>query len=143
MTFKKIFNLSELESFSKKYAKKISKSELILLRGDLGSGKTTLIRFIILKIFEINKLKPPKLIPSPSFPILQTYDLNKFCINHYDFYRLRSIREIIEIGFDENIEGNITFIEWPEIIFPLIKNYKYSTIELTVLNHKMRKLNIY
>ena len=143
MTSEKKVNLSELESFSKKYANKISKSEIVLLKGDLGSGKTTLIRFIIKKIFEINKLKPPKLIPSPSFSILQTYDLNKFFINHYDFYRISRIDEVIEIGFDENIEKNITFIEWPELIFPLIKNYKYSTIELTILNHKIRKLNIY
>ena len=71
-------------------------------------------------LFFSKKEKPPKIIPSPSFPILQSYDLNDFTIHHYDFYRINEIKEIFEVGFEENIKGNITFIEWPEVILPII-----------------------
>jgi len=139
----RIVNLLELEDFSCSFVNKISTSEIILMKGDLGSGKTTLIRFLIKNIFFSKKEKPPKIIPSPSFPILQSYDLNDFTIHHYDFYRINEIKEIFEVGFEENIKGNITFIEWPEVILPIISSYKFRTIELSILYNNKRKLIIY
>ena len=53
------------------------------------------------------------------------------------------INEIVEIGFEENIQDNITFIEWPELILPMISNYKYCTINVSILDNDKRKINYY
>ncbi len=111
--------------------------------GDLGSGKTTIIRFLIKNIYLINNKTCPKIIPSPSFSILQTYNLKKFTINHYDFYRIYKIQEIYELGFLESLDNNITFIEWPEIIMPLISNYKYNIIKIKIVDNFTRKIDTY
>lgn len=143
MTEERIVNLLELENFSCNFADKILTSEVILIKGDLGAGKTTLIRLLIRNIFFLKNERPPKIIPSPSFPILQSYDLKDFIIHHYDFYRVNEIKEIAEVGFEENIQGNITFIEWPEVILPIISSYRFRTIELSILYNNKRKLIVY
>ena len=143
MIEKNSLNLLEVEKFSKKFSKKIKLSNIILLKGDLGSGKTTIIRFLIKNIYLINNKTCPKIIPSPSFSILQTYNLKKFTINHYDFYRIYKIQEIYELGFLESLDNNITFIEWPEIIMPLISNYKYNIIKIKIVDNFTRKIDTY
>ena len=143
MIEKDSLNLLEVEKFSKKFSKKIKLSNIILLKGDLGSGKTTIIRFLIKNIYLINNKTCPKIIPSPSFSILQTYNLKKFTINHYDFYRIYKIQEIYELGFVESLDNNITFIEWPEIIMPLISNYKYNIIKIKIVDNFTRKIDAY
>ncbi len=143
MIEKNSLNLLEVEKFSKKFSKKIKLSNIILLMGDLGSGKTTIIRFLIKNIYLINNKTCPKIIPSPSFSILQTYNLKKFTINHYDFYRIYKIQEIYELGFLESLDNNITFIEWPEIIMPLISNYKYNIIKIKIVDNFTRKIDTY
>ncbi len=139
---KKEVNLIQLEKLSKKFAKKIKISDIVIFKGDLGSGKTTFIRYIINNIYLLNKKKPPKKIPSPSFPILQIYSLNKFSIYHYDFFRIKKVSEIDELGFEENILGNITFIEWPELIISKIYNYKNYVVEISISEEKIRKITI-
>ena len=140
---KKEVNLTQLEKLSKEFAKKIKISEIVLFKGDLGSGKTTFIRSIINNIHLLNKKKPPTKIPSPSFPILQIYSLNNFSIYHYDFFRVKKVNEINEIGFEENIIGNITFIEWPELVISKIYDYKYYEVDISIIGEKNRKISIY
>ena len=79
---KDIFNLKDLKVNARKFALKLNKGSLVLLKGDLGAGKTTFIRFIINSLFEINKLNKPIRIRSPSFPILLTYDLKDYEIRY-------------------------------------------------------------
>ena len=136
-------NLTQLEKLSKEFAKKIKISEIVLFKGDLGSGKTTFIRSIINNIYLLNKKKRPTKIPSPSFPILQIYSLNNFSIYHYDFFRVKKVNEINEIGFEENIIGNITFIEWPELVISKIYDYKYYEVDISIIGEKNRKISIY
>ena len=136
------FNLIELEEFSKKLSKKISLGNIILLKGELGSGKTTLTRFIIKNLFLINKLKQPKIIPSPTFSLLQEYNLRKFNICHYDFYRIKNLNEIYELGFEENIINNISIIEWPNKIINMVEKYHPIIIEIKIIdnNHRIVKI---
>ena len=91
----------------------------------------------------LNKKKRPTKIPSPSFPILQIYSLNNFSIYHYDFFRVKKVNEINEIGFEENIIGNITFIEWPELVISKIYDYKYYEVDISIIGEKNRKISIY
>jgi len=139
---KDIFNLKDLEVFAKKFALNLNKGSLVLLKGDLGSGKTTFIRFIINSLFEINKLNKPVQIKSPSFPILLTYDLKNYEIYHYDFYRIQNVSELKELDFFENFSDSISFIEWPEIILENFSNINYYLIEMKTVTDKTRKMNL-
>ena len=87
----------------------ISKKEnlVICLNGDLGSGKTTFARYFIQSYFKTQKITD---IPSPTFTLLQVYEFQKKRINHYDFYRLKSQEELIELNFSESILDDVCLI---------------------------------
>ena len=138
-----IFNLTQLEEFAQNLSYKINISNLILLKGELGSGKTTLSRYLIKHIYLLNKIEPPKIVPSPSFTILQSYYIKNFTIHHFDFFRIKDIKELIEIGFEECINGNIVIIEWPEIVMPMISKLNKIEIELLIVSKSTRKIIFY
>ena len=79
-------NLEELEIFAKKLATITKASDIILLQGELGTGKTTFARFWINSFCRKNKIPTPILVKSPTFPIMISYDLKKIEIFHYDLY---------------------------------------------------------
>ena len=90
-------------------ADKILRGEAICLWGPLGSGKSTLARGLIRAL-----TRPDEPVPSPTFTLIQTYDGPSFAIAHLDLYRLKSVREIEEIGLEEAIDEGAVLIEWPE-----------------------------
>ena len=111
-----ILDISEIKSFALKFCKILNLGDVIMLKGELGVGKTTLSRFIIDHLYTLNNLSTPYSIKSPTYPILLTYDLNTFEIYHYDLFRLKSTAEIKNLDlFEENLNV-ITLIEWPQII---------------------------
>ena len=91
-------------------------NRIIAISGDLGAGKTTLIKNLCLQ------LRVNEVVSSPTFPIINEYlseDGEK--IFHFDFYRLNSIQEALDIGTDLYLNsGCFCFIEWPELIIPLL-----------------------
>ena len=72
---------------------------VICLNGNLGSGKTTFSRYFIQEYLKDAKIKE---IPSPTFTLLQAYEHNNIKINHFDFYRLNSAAELVELNFLES-----------------------------------------
>ena len=94
-------DLKQLEVIAKKLAKQSSFSDIYLLNGELGTGKTTFARFFINSIFDNNLIKRPNSIKSPSFPIMINYPLQNFEIFHYDLYRLKNINELQELNIFE------------------------------------------
>jgi tRNA threonylcarbamoyl adenosine modification protein YjeE len=82
--------------------------DCVALWGDLGAGKTTLARDIL------QALGVTEDVPSPTFTIVQRYETPKLVVNHYDLYRLKSAREMAELGFDEALEDGAALVEWPE-----------------------------
>ncbi len=82
---------------------------VLFLSGDLGSGKTTFVRALL------RALGYPGRVKSPSFSLLEPYDLSRFRLYHFDFYRLTSKRDWLDAGFDEYIgPPGVAVIEWPE-----------------------------
>jgi len=108
----KISNQNGLEKIAWQLADKIKFGGTIILKGDLGVGKTTFARFII------NALTYPKIneVLSPTFNLVHTYQsgIGKK-IWHYDLYRIQKLEEVYELAIEDALR-DICIIEWPEII---------------------------
>jgi len=136
-----ILDLREIEKLATNLCKDISVGDIYLFQGELGAGKTTLVRLLINNLYLSNNFPKPSSIASPTFPILITYDLNSLQIYHYDLYRIKNLNELEELDFFENLNNNITFIEWPEILISLPLK-KYYLINLDIVSETKRKINI-
>lgn len=88
----------------------LRRGDVVTLSGDLGAGKTAFARCLI------NTLSPvPEEVPSPTFTLVQTYDLPDFSLWHFDLYRLKEEgRDILELGWDEARRDGVMLIEWAE-----------------------------
>lgn len=137
-----IVNLTEIRSIASSFSKKIKVGDVIMLKGELGSGKTTFSRFLINDLYLSNNLTKPSSINSPTYPILLTYDLNTYEVFHYDFYRIKSFKELEELDFFSNINNSITLIEWPELLIDKINRIKYYLISLDLYSENERVINI-
>ena len=84
--------------------------DIITLSGDLGAGKTTAARAMIRYLADDEELE----VPSPTFTLVQAYDLPSFPLLHADLYRIGHASELEEIGLQPLPEGNLVLIEWPE-----------------------------
>ncbi|MTI44566.1 hypothetical protein JM93_02432 [Roseibium hamelinense] len=89
----------------------LSKDDLIALSGDLGAGKSTFSRALIRHLAEDPNLE----VPSPTFTLVQSYDLPRLSVSHFDLYRLEEPDELTELGLEELLEEGAVLIEWPEL----------------------------
>jgi tRNA threonylcarbamoyladenosine biosynthesis protein TsaE len=102
-----LLDLAAMEAFGARIAARLRAGDVVALSGPLGSGKTTLARAIIAALGHQGE------VPSPTFTIVETYDLDPPLV-HADFYRLESPREAEELGLDDYREGAALIAEWPE-----------------------------
>ena len=100
-------DLAAMDEFGGRIAARLRAGDVVALSGPLGSGKTTLARAIIAALGHEGE------VPSPTFTIFETYDLDPPLV-HADFYRLDSPREAEELGLDDYREGAALVAEWPE-----------------------------
>ena len=107
-------NLFDTENLAKKIAKIVLPKSLILIRGKLGVGKTTLAKYLINSLSQKNII-----VPSPSFPIVNTYEFPELKIWHYDLYRLKKKNDIFELDIELALMDCV-IIEWPEIVEDLL-----------------------
>ena len=116
------YTLSELTILINKISNKLKTGNVIYLKGDLGSGKTTIAKILIQNLFKKYKKKKP-IVTSPTFNIVQYYLVNKqIIIAHYDLYRLKKSSDINNIGLYDLEDKMISIIEWPELIKKKHKN---------------------
>jgi len=111
----KISSIRELEKITKKIKKILSPGDAIFLYGEIGVGKTTFSRLLINNYEKENNIKKSEVL-SPTFNIVFEYEIKNFKIQHFDLYRLKSSKDIKNIGLFENNENTLTIIEWPELI---------------------------
>ncbi len=130
-------NLNDTLSFGKKLASKLSNGDVVVLSGELGSGKTKLTEGI-LSYFNLENE-----ISSPTFTIVNEYIKNDINIYHFDVYRLEDSSEFYEIGGDEYFDKGICLVEWGEIIQDALpKDYIHIQFERDENNENLRILNI-
>jgi len=106
---------------AKNFSKILKKGDVVLCHGEVGAGKTTFIRHLINSLQINNHLNTTE-VTSPTFNLVNEYDVGVFIIQHYDLYRLTSIEETKNIGLLENQKEILTLIEWPEKIKDKINN---------------------
>ena len=111
------FQLNQLSTVSEDVKKNINKN-IVLISGDMGAGKTTLIKEILKSMNVIDN------ISSPTFSIINEYNTSKEdIIYHMDLYRIKSMDELEGIGLFEYLEsGNLCMIEWGEMIEEIIES---------------------
>jgi tRNA threonylcarbamoyladenosine biosynthesis protein TsaE len=108
---------------------------IYLLYGNLGAGKTTWVKYLVSHLGG-----DARQVDSPTFSIVNTYEVNGNQIHHFDLYRLESLEEIEDIGFMEYIDsGNLCIIEWPEKIAEFLPTEDILTLNISLHLEKCRK----
>ena len=100
-----------------KFANLVEKGDIFLLYGQIGVGKTTFTRFLINNLEIKNTLNKSDVL-SPTFNILNEYQINNLIIKHFDLYRIKNKKELNNLGLFEDKEA-VKIIEWPEILEPI------------------------
>ena len=108
-------SLKDTKNLSKKISKIINVGDVIFLYGKIGVGKTTFVRFFINHLEVENGIKKSDIL-SPTFNIAYDYDIGKIKVYHYDLFRLKNYKDILELGMFETSKDHIKIIEWPELI---------------------------
>ena len=131
---------NKTEELAKKILKKIKVGDVVFLYGEMGVGKTTFVKYLINEFQKENNSKLTE-VTSPTFNILNEYQINEIKINHYDLFRLKNPKEIENLDLFADMLSTITVVEWPQIIKEKPKNlielnFKYED------DHKKRSVHI-
>lgn len=108
-------DLSATEDLAQKFAKTLRPGDVVALTGDLGAGKTAFARFLIEARGRAAGVEIGD-VPSPTFTLVQLYELPDGTIYHFDLYRLESDEEAWEIGIEEAFAEGVSLIEWADRI---------------------------
>ena len=123
--------------FADDFASKLNNHSIIVLTGDLGSGKTKFTQGL-LKHFGLEDQ-----ISSPTFTIVNEYDAPDFKIYHFDLYRLSDVDEFYAMGGEEYLQNGLCIFEWGEMIEEILpKGYTKITFSRDLENQDYRKLLI-
>ena len=111
-------------------------SKIILFKGAMGAGKTTLIKALVKQVGSLD------VVTSPTFALMNEYLTTDCKIYHYDFYRIKELEEALDLGFDQFIEEDVwNMIEWPDLIVGLLP-LSYVEIEINKLSDTKRALSL-
>ncbi|MGI0107268.1 tRNA (adenosine(37)-N6)-threonylcarbamoyltransferase complex ATPase subunit type 1 TsaE [Salinimicrobium sp. WS361] len=125
--------LSEIDTVAQKLLER-SGSKTLLFYGEMGAGKTTLIKALLKALGAVD------IGSSPTFSLVNVYETENGTVNHFDFYRINDESEAWDMGFEEYLEsGNWNFIEWPQKIQNFIEEGDQK-VEILILENELRKL---
>ena len=103
------------KELAKNFSNYLTGGEVIFLYGEMGVGKTTFVKYLINQ-FQIKKNLQTSEVTSPTFNLLNEYDVDDLSIKHYDLFRLKDKSELKNLDVFENNKNVITLIEWPQLI---------------------------
>lgn len=129
-------NEDETKALGHNLASKLNTGDIIILSGDLGSGKTKFTEGF-LSFFDLDDE-----ISSPTFTIVNEYTKNDINIYHFDVYRLNDIDEFYAIGGTEYFDNGICLIEWGEMLEPILSKYIKINISKDDNDLDLRYINI-
>ncbi len=131
----KSFNITEINSVAKEILESVN-SRTILFYGEMGVGKTTLIREIVKELGYLHD------VSSPTFSIVNEYEIKDGLVYHFDFYRIKNEEEVYDIGFEDYLDSDQwIFIEWPEKISSLIPD-QVNEIHLEKAAKNIRRIKL-
>ena len=129
------YTLNDVEAVAKTLLETVD-SKIILFEGEMGVGKTTLIKTLI-KLLGSNDV-----VSSPTFSIVNEYLAENQSIYHFDLSRIESEDELYDFGIDTYIyNNNFVFVEWPELLKPLIQD-NYSVVKIVLSENTSRTISI-
>ncbi|AXP82528.1 tRNA threonylcarbamoyladenosine biosynthesis protein TsaE [Mariniflexile rhizosphaerae] len=129
------YQLIDLDTVVKQLLKKL-KTKTILLYGDMGVGKTTLIKKLVKELGSHDE------VSSPTFSIVNEYELKNDKIFHFDLYRIKNLEEAYNFGIEDYLDSNHwILIEWPDVVKPILNN-DFDMIYLELCSKNSRKLTI-
>ena len=129
------FHLDDLGRIAGKLLSEAGDCKVWLLSGELGAGKTTLIKAVCMALDVRSHMT------SPTFSIVNEYQTDKSeRVYHFDFYRLKDENEALDVGVDEYLDsGNYCFVEWPDRIPSLIPR-RHFKIHIMIVEKEKRRL---
>ena len=120
------------KELAKEFAKYLKGGEFIFLYGEMGVGKTTFVKYFINEYQKINNLTQTE-ITSPTFSLLNEYQVKDIRIKHYDLFRINRKEDINNLDIFEKDNKLITLIEWPQLIADK-QDIKFITLTFNYLN---------
>ena len=129
------YNLAQIDE-AVDYILKHTKSKVLLFYGEMGAGKTTLIKSLV------KALKSEDKVASPTFSLVNEYHTPHENIYHFDFYRLEDENEALDIGIEEYLNSNNwIFIEWPQNVSSFLEK-EFQKVDISLKDEKTRVLNL-
>ena len=120
------------KELAKEFTKYLKGGEFVFLYGEMGVGKTTFVKYFINEYQKINNLKQTE-ITSPTFSLLNEYQMKDIRIKHYDLFRINRKEDINNLDIFEKDNKLITLIEWPQLIADK-QDIKFITLTFNYLN---------
>ena len=125
--------INDLDAVAKVILSELKEKNIFAISGKMGAGKTTLIKSFC------NVLGVKEMVSSPTFALINQYtDANNRDVYHFDFYRIKKIEEVFDIGYEEYFySDNYCFIEWPELVTGLLPD-NHIKIAIRVVEDEKR-----
>lgn len=136
-----IADLVALDRLAARLAQPAATGDTFLLRGELGAGKTTFARAFIVALARRENAPPPDDVPSPTFTLMQSYDLGRIQVFHFDLFRLKSAEEAQELGIEDACADGVALIEWPERLGGFIPADRIE-MDLAIVDEGRRRATI-
>lgn len=110
------YKLDNIQEAARQFIEAIDGNTVFAFYGTMGAGKTTFVKAVCQELGVMDDV-----VASPTFAIVNEYASNRGPIYHFDFYRIKQLAEAQDMGFDDYLySGHLCFIEWPELIEPLL-----------------------
>lgn len=128
-------NETETIELAKKFSKVLQPGDIVTFIGDLGTGKTFFTKSIVAAFGNSE-------VSSPTFAIVNVYE-TKYRVYHFDFYRIKKVAELYDIGFDDYLSDSdaITFIEWADLFPEVLPEHRFE-IKIQYISETKREFII-